>query len=269
VMPSHVALGERTLRDGGKWSHAGFDRDIAMVAFRWQSKYHTFDLGDMRYAEWGVKERHVDGVTYGKSAGTFGIDASLRVRLIAELEFFARGGIADYDPVSAFQIMGTSEHSEGPFSLVPEWWVEARLLDLRGTRATLGGGSWTRLEPGGNAVDHGHMGNAEVAYANDRFELKGSAQLGKLRRILVGALAPEDIQHTGTRFVMGRAALDASFRIISSVHVAATAWVERSDRDDPRWSLPSTGLTTHAGADISAMWRFERGSKHTTRARVE
>jgi hypothetical protein len=268
VMPSHVALGERTLRENGAWEHAGFDRDIALVGFRWQSKYHTFDLADMHYVEWGVKESRAGDVTYGKSAGTFDVGGSLRVRPLRQLELFARASFAMFEPVSEFMIVGTSQHSTGPLVDLATYWGEAS-LELAGLRAVLGGGTWTRIDPSGHAVDHGHTGSVEVARAGDRIELKGSAQLGRLQRVLVGTFAPEGIVPVGTRMVMGRAAIGASIRVVSSVRLAATAWIERSDRDDPRWYVPGAGLATRAGADLSATWRFERAPRRPSRTRVE
>ncbi len=58
---------------------------------------------------------------------------------------------------------------------------------------------------------------------------------------------------------MGRGSLDAYIRVWQELSVAASTWLERSDRDDPRWTVASTGvLTTHVGADLTAMWRFRR-----------
>ena len=56
---------------------------------------------------------------------------------------------------------------------------------------------------------------------------------------------------------MGRGSLEADVKLVRRVFVTASTWLERSDRDDPRWTIPATGaLATHAGADVTANWRF-------------
>lgn len=257
VIPGHVALGTRYAHDDGRWREAGFDRDIALVGARWQSRYHTLDFMEMRYVEWGAKTGSTGEVTSGTSASAIDVEASLDVRPLPWLALHGRGGVTSRDPVSAFTISGTSERSMGPNVFVGTYRGEAR-LHTDATSLVLGGGTWTRLDPTGHAVDHGYVGDVELVHTRRALELRGSAQLGRLRRILVGSYAPPELARPPARMVMGRAAFDATLRLHASLYLAATAWVERSDRDDPRWSTPADALATRAGADLSAQWRFAR-----------
>jgi hypothetical protein len=178
----------------------------------------------------------------------------------------ARGGIAAHLPVAPFVRQGGSEVSAGPSTLVPSFWLEAQRSAGASTFA-LGGGTWTRLDPSGHAVDNGGLAIASASWRGEKLRLRGDAELGHLRRILVGLRAPAEIARVGTRAWMGRASLEASVMLRRSLGLGATAWLERSDRDDPRWISPSTGLVeTRAGAHVAAVWRFERGSGERARS---
>jgi hypothetical protein len=100
----------------------------------------------------------------------------------------------------------------------------------------------------------------EASYRNrlGKLEMRAAAQAGRLRRLFVSQFAPPGLRPVGTSMWMGRGELAASVRLVRDVDVTATAWLERSDRDDPRWLVPADGtLDTHAGGEVNARWRFQ------------
>lgn len=259
VMPGHVDLGARTAYDGAELHKAGFDRDFTLLGFGIRTQRVRVDVLEFRYLEYGVETEQYQGTTYGTSAEVIEVDvARASVQVTPSFAVSARGGIAAHLPVAPFVREGGSETSRGPSSFVPTFWLEARRAAGASTFA-LGGGSWTRLDPSGHAVDNGGLGTASASWIGAKLRLRGEAQLGHLRRILVGSQAPAEIARVGTRAWMGRASLEASVALRPSLGLGATAWLERSDRDDPRWISPSTGLVANrAGAHVEAVWRFER-----------
>lgn len=259
VGAGHVDLGQRTAIEATA-RDAGFDRDFTFTGFSLRTRRVTFDGFEFHYLEYGVAERRDADVTYGTSAAVFGVElARIAVQVPGSLELVARGGVSAHAVLSPFELRGTSEVSEGPTSFEGTYWLEAR-REEGPSSLSLGGGSWTRLDPSGHAVDHGWLTAASVEQRGPWLGLRAEAQLGRLRRVLVGDYAPADIAPEGTRAWMGRGSLEASLALGRSLRLVAETWLERSDRDDPRWSAPSTGrVATHAGGSVSAAWRFERG----------
>jgi len=258
VMPAYLALGARTAYLDGERRDAGFDRDAGMVGARIQHGHSVFDLFTLHYVEYGVATETVGPVTYGTSASLFDVDfGSLRLHLADGLELRAKGGLGTYEPVAPFEIHGNSESSTGPIAIVPSYWGELAIGNA--DQVALGGGSWTRLDPSGHAVDRGHLGTASFARHRSRYDLRGELQLGKLRRILVGDRAPMGIDPVGTRAWMGRGSLEVGVRVPRSIQLTLASWVERSDRDDPRWGTPTAGLATRTGLDLTAAWAAHHG----------
>ncbi|MDB4957320.1 MAG: hypothetical protein JWO36_4889 [Myxococcales bacterium] len=258
-----VDLGKRLAHEGAGWNAAGFDRDVSFISLRIQTHSIKLDLFTGEYTELGVATSVVGATTYGTSATAIDFDvAALTWRVSQQLAVTMRGGVAMRSPISPFQITGSAEMSQGPVSTTPDLGIELRRgtaldPDTNGYTASLGVGTWSRLDPTGHAVDAGYLATADADWRNGRYRLGGALQLGRLRRVLLGDEAPADMLPVGTRMVMGRGSLLAAVRVTPQIAVTSTAWVERSDRDDPRWLVPATGaLATHAGADITAQWRF-------------
>ena len=62
----------------------------------------------------------------------------------------------------------------------------------------------------------------------------------------------EEVARTHGRFLY-----TVAYRLAGNVELRGGVWVERSDRDDPRWDVPAPGtLATHAGVDLGAALRF-------------
>jgi hypothetical protein len=117
--------------------------------------------------------------------------------------------------------------------------------------ATLGAGSWARLDPTGDAVDTGQLSTAALAYAHGRVSAQATFEAGRLVRRFGPPLPPR---------AMGRAEIEADVALAHSLALVGTAWLERSDRDDPRWAIatPTTGaVLDHAGVGIGARWRIK------------
>lgn len=262
-MPWHVELGSRVSYDGSTTKHAGFDRDISVVGARVYSSRLRFDFLSMSLAMYGVDRRRVPGetstITYGNSADILTVDiGDLVLRLAHGITARAYGGLMMLVPISPFKRQGNSEHSYGPSANTPHYWGELAHTTPT-SQLTLGGGSWSRLDPTGHAVDRGQLGTASWSKLGKRVSLKTELSIGKLRRVLIGLQAPDDIAPVGTRAWMGRASIAASILLRRNLALEATAWAERSDRDDPRWrTRATTDVAMRAGADVSASWRFQR-----------
>jgi hypothetical protein len=110
-------------------------------------------------------------------------------------------------------------------------------------------GSWTRIDPAGTAVDTGQLVTGELAWQHGRYAAHASVDAGRLVRRF-GDAAPIR--------AMGRAELEGDVQLAHSLAMIGTAWAERSDRDDPRWAVPSNGaVIDHAGVGIAARWRLK------------
>jgi len=252
-------LGHRRAIGGGDWHSAGWDRAVDFTFVRVQQPRLVIDFITGSYSELGIA-RSTSGVTeYGTSATAIDLDvAAARWQLADHIAIVARAGLAMRMPISPYMVTGTSENSVGPDATTPSYWLE--LQHTRDTEhATLGAGTWSRLDPSGHAVDSGHLVAASVDTRRGRVSLGGMLELGRLRRIVIGDLAPDGLAPLGTTMWMGRGELVAGLRIAHDLDLVGTAWLERSDRDDPRWVVPSDGtLATHAGGDVTARWRFHR-----------
>jgi hypothetical protein len=180
------------------------------------------------------------------AASTFGVDLASATWRQSGLEVFARVGLANETPAIPLSV------EAGPQAAVPTYWLELRM-----PRATIGAGSWERIDPSGHAVDAGQVASAKTGWQRGRYQLGGELQVGRLRRVLLGKLAPADLAPEGTRMWMGRGSALAAVRVTRALALTASLWHERSDRDDPRWAVPASGaLATHAGAELTAGWQL-------------
>ena len=197
--------------------------------------------------------------TAGLSAQALGLDVvAFAWKLRPTLELRAHGGFDALRPMAPFTQIDNMVTDTGPSKNVPRAAVELARHTGEQTLA-LGGGSWSRLDPSGNAADAGGLATGSFDDRVWRLRVHGGVEVGRLRRVLLGPLASADLAPVGTRAWMGRGELATSLVLAHGLAVAGEAWVERSDRDDPRWSVPATGaLATHAGADVTASWRFRR-----------
>ncbi|MDQ3369431.1 MAG: hypothetical protein M3680_28730 [Myxococcota bacterium] len=262
-------VGARSQRQGESWHAVGFDRELGVVGGRIQTRHITADLVTLRYAELGTAERQVGATTYGTSVVLLDVDViAAQARLPHGIELHGRAGVADRMPLAPFEETGSTSRSSGDSRLAPSYWVEARRGSLDDAAPpvalTVGGGSWLRLEPSGHAVDAGHLVTVAVLVRGGRLTLRADGQLGALRRVLVGALAPMELAPVGTRSTMGRGTLHGSFAVTRSLAITGSTWLEHSDRADPRWAPPpvaATAPTTHAGGELSAVWSFERARR--------
>jgi hypothetical protein len=270
VMSFTVDVGSRHRLDGA-WTHAGFDRAVAMVGVRLQGRRAAFDLFAGQFAEYGTHERQVGDTLFGTSVIRLDLDlARARWRPLRgePLELSARGGLVSLVPLAPYEQTGTSSSSMGPASDTGSYWFEARYgrpVDAAapGVALSLGGGTWARLDPTGHAVDAGHLATAAASWKRGALDLRGDVSVGRLRRVLLGLMAPQELEIQGTAWWMGRGSLQATYALDDSFDLTASTWVERSDRDDPRWSKTAdpgvaTGVATHAGVDLLARYRFAR-----------
>lgn len=245
-----------TIELGKRYDHgasAGFDEDFAFTGVRIQTDHTTVDVFDVDWFELGVPRQTIGDTTYGTAVS--GIDVDLaRIRMHrGDLELSARGGVAMRSPIGPYSATGTTETFSGPAGDAFTYGLDARAHGI-----SISGGSWIRIDPSGHAVDSGQLGSVSIerSYRLGRFH--AGLDLGRLRRIALGLYAPADLMPVGTRMWMARASIDATMRVTPHVEVIASSWLERSDRDDPRWLVPSTGeLSTHAGTDLTAQWRFD------------
>lgn len=266
VFPMTIDLGTRRQRDPDGVEDIGFDREIGLVGARVQSAMLTVDLVTMRYAELGAADHRVGATTYGTSVTTIDIDVlAVEARLPHAVALAGRVGVADRAPVASFEQTGNSSHSYGPSVFAPSYWLEARhhsFTEQEPFAFTVGGGSWLRLDPSGHAADRGHLGSLAAQVRRGRFTLRTDVEAGRLRRAVVGNLASTTmpLAPVGTRMTMGRGRLHATYAMTPSLSLESGAWVEHSDRSDPRWAAtiaPSSEPATHAGADVVARWSFD------------
>lgn len=132
----------------------------------------------------------------------------------------------------------------------PRYWLELS-RHVGDVSASVGAGSWARLDPSGEAVDTGQLATGSLAYEHGRLSARASVEGGRLVRRFGAPLPPR---------AMGRAELEADVALAHSVAMIGTAWLERSDRDDPRWAVatPPTGaVLDHAGVGIGARWQIK------------
>ena len=260
--PTHVEIGHRRTFGG---QSAGWDRNVTVTIFRVQRPHVVVDALTFDYSELGVATSHDGPIEYGTSATTIDLDAAaVKLDVGDGFELAAHAGVASRFPIGPYVIMpytgvggnGSSETSSGPEETRGTYWVELRHRDA-GHTASLGAGTWLRLDPSGHAVDAGHLVSAQADWRVRRVQLGGELDLGRLHRVLLGQYAPADLAPLGTDMTMGRGELSAGMRLVRGVNVVARGWVEHSDRDDPRWSVPADGtLATHAGGDLTARWQF-------------
>jgi hypothetical protein len=257
LLPWQIELGHRTEVGGGGWRSAGWDRAVSTVVARVQRPTVEVDAISFQYAELGVASVETATTSYGTSATMIDLDAaSVKLHLSDSLDASGYFGIAMRMPIAAYMIVDGAETATGPIANVPHYWAELRHHDETWT-TSLGLGSWERIDPTGHAADAGQMFSLQAGRTTRRFQLAGRIEGGQLRRVVVGAFAPPELAPAGTRFRMGRAELAATMRLARDVDLTGTTWLEHSDRDDPRWTVPADGaVTTHAGGDVTARWRF-------------
>jgi hypothetical protein len=133
-------------------------------------------------------------------------------------------------------------------------------LELRDgdTTGTLGVASWARVDPTGFAADTGQLVTASARWRRARFYAQTTLEGGRLVRRLVADGAPAELAPRGTAMWMGRGELEAGVDLPHALSMIGTAWLEHSDRDDPRWATPTpTGeIENHAGVGIAARWKL-------------
>ena len=256
---THLDLGHRTAMLGGAWHAAGWDREVALTFARLQRPTVAFDFITGQYDELGVARSHSGATELGTSATTIDLDLlAARWHPDAGLELSGRVGLAMRMPIAPYMTTGTSETSTGPVATTPDVWLEIRRTGDTST-LSIGAGSWARLDPTGQAADAGELVAASSEWRTGRYQLGGELDVGRLRRVVIGDQAPAGLAPVGTRMWMGRGALLASMRVAGDLDLAGSLWLERSDRDDPRWLVPAGNrLATHAGADVTARWRFHQ-----------
>jgi hypothetical protein len=241
---------------------SGYDVDASVRAVRWSAPHGTFDV-------FAIHDIEYDGETHYEPAGTdtstrpvandIACDiAALDWQVGHGLELSLHGGFEVVHPTGIYTQVGTMVGMPvtGPQATVPRYWAE---LAEHGDGYTVhaGAGSWARLDPTGQAADAGELATAGVDWKLARAEVKSELELGALRRAVLGDMAPAGIAPVGTTMVMGRGVFEVDMPIARGFALASSAWVERSDRDDPRWVVPAgAGLATHAGVDVSALWKF-------------
>lgn len=255
-----LAMGDLDL--GVTWRSArvdpGTDFELTLHFLRWRDPTHQFELLQMHVTGYDLVESYTPTTTMGVTAQDMGVDfAALTWKLDDHLQLSASGGLDALQPLGQYVTTTATTGSSGPPSAVsPRYWFE---LSERADDRTwsIGGGSWARLDPTGNAADAGQLVSASLDQSLGRIHLNGALQVGHLRRLLVGAMASSDLAPAGTAMWMGRGEAGASLRLGHDLDVTGTAWLERSDRDDPRWLVPSDGrIATRAGGDLTARWRF-------------
>lgn len=249
VIPFSVTVGHST----------GWDRAVDTTIVRVQRPRSTVDILAAHYAEWGVALARSGGIEYGTSATTIDLDVvEARWALTDRLTVHGRFGIASRMPVSAYMIQGSAETSSGQEGDAADYWLELQQRTDSG-QASFGMGSWARLDPTGLAADAGQLVTASLAQRIGSVDVSGKLEGGRLRRLAVSDYAPPDLAPVGTRMWLGRAEVDARWRLAHRLELDGAAYVERSDRDDPRWIAAADGrLETHAGVDLTAHWRFRR-----------
>lgn len=275
VGPDRVALGsvkltfaDRSRLDARAAPDAG-GTDISgeVTGIRWSGMHHELDIFDVHIAAYdkllAYTESTTETTSSGISAEDVGLDiASLDWQVTDGLELRGYAGVDQLQPMQHYtETMKNDMISDQTLAFyvqAPRYGLEVTHRDGDRTLAA-SAGSWSRLDPTGNAADAGQLATARYADRFGRLRISASVEAGRLRRELIGPLAATPLAPVGTRMWMGRGELSASLRLARDLDVAATAWLERSDRDDPRWLEPASGaLATHAGADVSARWQLPR-----------
>jgi hypothetical protein len=255
VIPFEVTVGRRIAAIDGNWYPAGWDRAVDTTVVRLQRPHLNLDVLAFHYAEWGVAVAHLHGIEYGTSATTIDFDAfDSTWRLDDRLAVHARFGISSRMPVSAYALQGTAENSIGSEGDAADYW-----LQIDDGNASFDMGSWARLDPTGFAADAGQLVTGSLARRIAGIDFTGKLEVGRLRRLAISDYAPPGLAPVGTRMWVGRAEIDARYKLAHRLELDGAAYVERSDRDDPRWIAAADGrLDTHAGVDLTAHWRSRR-----------
>ncbi len=237
----------------------GMDVDVALRFLRYQSARTTVDIFRFHEIEFDGPGHGATLATSSTEASDLAVDvASVDYHLLDHLVLATHGGLEVVHPLATF----THDSSPGTGTLdgghltTARYWLE---LTEHRAHATfgVGAGSWARLDPTGGGADIGELVTASADWTHHRVELRGDLQFGQLRRGLLGPLASASLAPVGTHLDIGRGTVEADVHLVRQLVVASTAWVERSDRDDPRWSVPASGeLATHAGAEVSARWSY-------------
>ena len=259
VIPTSITVGHRAADVAGQWQDAGWDRAVDGTFVRVQRPRSTVDAIAFHYAEWGIATATDGMAEYGTSATTFDVDAFDGAWKLGGDRFtlHARFGVAMRMPVSAYMLKNDAEASSGPLANTADYWVElARRGDDGAPQLSLGAGSWARLDPTGLAADAGQLATASFARRVAGIDVTAQLATGRLRRLAVSDYAPPGLAPVGTAMWLGRAELDARWRTTHRLELDGVAYVERSDRDDPRWLTAADGrIDMHAGIDLAAHWR--------------
>ena len=255
------AFTERDRDAGAPLIDGGVDGEMLVHFIAYDDARWHVGVIDMHVTGHEVIESATADQTIGVSTTELAFDfLALGWKMSPELQLTARGGFDQTVPFEHFvdnhpngQYM---DQPPGPSVYSPRYWLE--LAEHTGDRtASIGAGSWARLDPTGNAADTGQLAAASYGDRFGRVTVRGTAEGGRLRRGMLGMYATPELAPVGTKMWMGRGELAAAIRIERGLSLASTAWVERSDRDDPRWLVPSDGtIETRAGADLTARYAF-------------
>jgi hypothetical protein len=243
----------RAREAGAPFVDGGLDAEIAWHSVRVQGRRWTLDLLDVHASNHEVAQSEVTVL----DATEVALDVvAASCKLAPTLEVSAHAGLNQGEPIAQFSTMADAQGAVPPHVETPRYWLE--LAEHAGARkVSVGAGSWARLDPTGGAADAGQLVDASYRDRIGSVDVRASIQAGQLRRMMVTSYAPPGVPPVGTKMRMGRGELAASMHVMHDLDVVATAWVERSDRDDPRWLVPADGtLETHAGGDITARWRL-------------
>nr|HEX4312412.1 hypothetical protein [Kofleriaceae bacterium] len=241
----------------------GDDVDGWVRFLRWATEHAIVDVFDIRFTEFDGPEHELAGDPWSFTQ-LQAIDVAADIvavdwRDASGYQLTLRGGIENLSPTAVYTQEGGAAvppAQPNPSVIAPRYWAE--LAQHRGERTlAFGAGSWARLDPTGGAADVGELAIARADWKHGRYELHADLQGGRLRRALVSSLAQPGLAPAGTAMVMGRGTVEADVRLPHGLVVAGSSWLERSDRDDPRWIVPADGeLATHAGADLDMRWKL-------------
>ncbi|AUX29944.1 uncharacterized protein SOCE836_020390 [Sorangium cellulosum] len=153
-------------------------------------------------------------------------------------------------------IFGDLVYRSTALPFVPSWSsLDRYVAGERGPGAAIGAGTFSRLDPTGSAGDVGGQIAAEGRVAITReIYAGGSGTVVMAKRVVVSDLGvPEGAPRAGDMIFMTRVAAQLEWEITRGVTQRASAFIERSDRDDPvgLGGAPSASLRPRWGATVS------------------
>jgi hypothetical protein len=246
VVPVEISYAALRRHEAGAWRGEHFDVGVSLGALGVRHGRFEARLVDMRYREYGAPLATDGDTTEGVSVTSFDVEVLTASWTDPRLSVQAGAGLAMRGPLSRFVSdigpTGGTSHSDGPLHGAPSAWVE-----LARGGVLVRGGTLLRVDPTGHAVDRGWLVAARAELpVRRRTRLTLDGDLARARRVALGTLAPAGLPPVGARFWLARAAGGVAHDL-GRLRLDARAWVERSDRDDPRWAAP-------AGDELA--WRY-------------